>query len=44
MELEDIAKEIGDIGFSLIDKLYKNMIHDDNYTTEYVLNFQRVID
>ncbi len=41
MELRDIIKEVEEIGFYLIDKVYKKLIHDDYYNDGYILNFRK---
>jgi ubiquinone/menaquinone biosynthesis C-methylase UbiE len=39
MKLEDVIEEVEDAGFSLHDKFFKSLIHDDNYNDGYILNF-----
>lgn len=41
MELRNIIKEVEEIGFYLIDKVYKTLIHDDYYNDGYILNFRK---
>jgi ubiquinone/menaquinone biosynthesis C-methylase UbiE len=39
IKLEDVIEEVEDAGFSLHDKFFKSLIHDDNYNDGYILNF-----
>ena len=39
MELEDVIEEVEQAGFSLHDKFFKRLIHDDSYNHGYILNF-----
>jgi len=39
LKLESIIGEVEEEGFSLQDKLFKRLIHDDNYNDGYILNF-----
>jgi len=41
MELRDIIKEVEEIGFSLRDKIFKTLIHDDYYNDGHILNFRK---
>jgi ubiquinone/menaquinone biosynthesis C-methylase UbiE len=39
MELEDVIEEVEQAGFSLRDKFFKRLIHDNSYNRGYILNF-----
>lgn len=39
MRLEDVIKEIKSVKFNFEGQSYKKLIHDDNYNTDYILNF-----
>jgi len=39
IKLEDIIKEVEKAGFSLQDKFFKRLLHDDYYNDGYILNF-----
>ncbi|MCK4431879.1 MAG: methyltransferase domain-containing protein [Candidatus Aminicenantes bacterium] len=39
MKLEDVIKEVEEAGFSLHDKFFKRLIHDNSYNDGYILNF-----
>jgi len=41
LELKDIVEEVEDTGFSLEDKFYKRLFHDDYYNDGYILNFRK---
>ena len=41
MELRDIIKEVEEIGFSLRDKIFETLIHDDYYNDGHILNFRK---
>ncbi len=39
--LKDIIKEVKEVGFSLRDKIFKRLIHDDYYNDGQILNFRK---
>ena len=41
MELKDIIKEVEKTGFSLVNEVFKKLIHDDYYNDGYILNFRK---
>jgi len=41
LELKDIIKEVKEAGFSLHDKYFKKLLHDDYYNKGYILNFRK---
>jgi ubiquinone/menaquinone biosynthesis C-methylase UbiE len=41
MQLEDVIGEIGSAEFHLEGKYYKRLIHDNNYSMGYILNFTK---
>ncbi len=41
LELKDIIKEVEEAGFSLIDKFFRKLLHDEDYNNGYVLNFKK---
>lgn len=41
VELKEIIKEIVEVGFSLINKTYKELIHNDSYNYGHIFNFRK---
>jgi len=41
MELKYIVEEVKETGFSLEDKVYKTLLHDDYYNGGYIINFRK---
>ena len=41
MELDDVIEEINSRHFYLQRKFYKKLLHDENYSTGYILNFRK---
>jgi len=41
LELEEIIKEVEEAGFSLHNKFFKRLLHDDYYNNGYILNFRK---
>jgi len=38
LELKDVIKEVEEAGFSLIDKFFRKLLHDEYYNNGYILN------
>ncbi len=41
VELKEIIKEIEEVGFSLINKARRKLIHNDSYNYGYIFNFRK---
>ena len=42
IELDIFIEEVGSEGFYLKEKIFKKLIHDDDFEENYILNFKKV--